>query len=85
MSDESVPSDEVAGKRVRVVGEDALFVGCGECRGGWRCEAHPSKPWPHPAPDEPGGECDGPGVPCECNPQRVVNVTGVIAEVGDDA
>ena len=27
------------------------------CAGGWICEAHPDRPWPH-------GDCAGPGMPC---------------------
>jgi hypothetical protein len=28
----------------------------------WICEQHPDQPWPHPNPDEPDGQCAGPGM-----------------------
>lgn len=35
---------------------------CCICMGeGWVCEQHPQLPWPHDL-------CDGPGMPCRCNP-----------------
>jgi hypothetical protein len=27
----------------------------------WICEQHPDQPWPHPNPEEPDGQCAGPG------------------------
>jgi hypothetical protein len=29
--------------------------------GGWVCEQHPEREWPH-------DDCAGPGEPCTCNP-----------------
>lgn len=71
-------------KQNRVVGEDELFEGCDECREGWVCEQHPDKPWPHPDPTEPDGDCAGPGMPCECNPDAVMNWSEVYVEVEDN-
>jgi hypothetical protein len=28
----------------------------------WICEQHPDQPWPHPNPEEPDGQCAGPGM-----------------------
>jgi hypothetical protein len=28
----------------------------------WICEQHTDQPWPHPNPDEPDGQCPGPGI-----------------------
>lgn len=39
---------------------------CGKCADGWICESHPNEPWPHPKPGEPGHDCEGPGMPCDC-------------------
>jgi hypothetical protein len=33
-------------------------MSCEKCAGGWICEEHPDKPWPH-------DDCLGPGMPCD--------------------
>lgn len=52
------------------------MIGCPICeRGepGWVCEDHPDKPFDH-------GDCEGGGVPCECNPAAIVVWKKVYAE-----
>lgn len=48
------------------------------CDGGWICEEHPDKPWPHRLKH---GECGAPGMPCrdeQCKnwPQRWAMMDG---------
>ncbi len=41
---------------------------CVKCEGGgWVCEGHPRKPFPHfVVTDRGASDCPGPGMPCDC-------------------
>lgn len=44
--------------------------------GGWICEQHPDRTWPH-------DNCAGPGMPCVCNPKANVEWSQIIATAKD--